>query len=288
MIVFPNCKINLGLHICNKRPDGYHNLETIFYPVPWLDVVEVIKKDILSGEEVSPSTPKIKLPGIDFSQTGIQLPGSPQENIIIKAYLLLKKDFPDLPSLQIHLRKNIPTGGGLGGGSADGAFTLQLLNHQFQLQLSTPQLLAYALQLGSDCPFFIKNKPCYATGRGEILEEIEVNLSSYQMVIINPAIHVSTADAFSTINLTGTNNSLIEIIKKPVSVWKDKLVNDFEQPVFNLHPYLKKIKETLYQHNALYAAMSGSGSTIYGIFEKAEPDYLKWESLFNGSRIKII
>ena len=253
MIVFPNCKINLGLHILGKREDGFHNLETIFYPVPFKDALEVIPAANDKAE-------------VEFTTTGLAVDGNTADNLCVKAYHLLKKDFPKVPSVKIHLHKTIPLGAGLGGGSADAAFMLNLLNNKFQLNLSTAQLSKYALHLGSDCPFFIVNKPCYATGRGEQLEEIAVDLSSYTMVLVNPGIHINTGWAFQNISPALPQKSIRSIIQQPIDSWRDELSNDFEKPVFAAHPQIQEIKETLYQQGALYAAMSGSGSTVFGIF----------------------
>jgi 4-diphosphocytidyl-2-C-methyl-D-erythritol kinase len=251
MISFPNCKINLGLHILNKREDGFHNLETFFYPLPLHDALEIIEAE-----------------KIVFTNSGLPVPGNTDDNICLKAYHLLKKDFAELPPLKIHLNKAIPMGAGLGGGSADGAFTLQLLNHKFNLGLSTNQLINYASQLGSDCPFFITNKPCFATGRGEILEPLPIDLSAYKFLIINPGIHVNTGWAFSQINPAHPEKSIRKIIAQPIETWKQELKNDFEEPVFKNHSEIKDIKEGLYKEGAVYASMSGSGSTVYGIFKK--------------------
>jgi 4-diphosphocytidyl-2-C-methyl-D-erythritol kinase len=253
MLAFPNCKINLGLHILNKREDGFHNLETVFYPLNIKDALEVIP---FSGQQ------------LQFIQTGLTVTGSEADNSCVKAYHLLKKDFPQLPAVQMHLHKTIPMGAGLGGGSADGAFALQLLNTKFELQLSQQQLINYALQLGSDCPFFIMNKPCFATGRGEILEPVALDLSAYKIAIINPGIHVNTGWAFSQLTPALPAKSIKQIITQPVQTWKHELKNDFEDVVFAAHPSIKSIKETLYNEGALYAAMSGSGSTVFGIFDK--------------------
>jgi len=255
MIVFPNCKINLGLHICNKREDGFHNIETVFYPVVLHDALEII---------TSPATAA----GIEFSSTGLPVAGSAGDNICVKAFHLLKKDFPQLPNIKMHLHKAIPMGAGLGGGSADGAFTLQLLNTKLNLHLSTAQLLGYAAQLGSDCPFFIINKPSYATGRGEILEAIDIDLSAYKIAIINPGIHVNTGWAFGQLTPAIPVKNIRYILAHPPATWKDTLVNDFEGPVFAAHPQIKDIKDALYAAGAIYAAMSGSGSTVFGLFEK--------------------
>ncbi len=253
MVSFPNCKINLGLHILGKREDGFHNLETVFYPVPFRDALELM-----------PSTGKTN--PIEFTGTGLVVNGNSEDNLCAKAYHLLKKDLPQLPAVKIHLHKAIPMGAGLGGGSADAAFMLKLLNERFQLNLSTAQLINYALQLGSDCPFFIINKPCLATGRGEVLEETTVDLSAYTIVLINPGIHINTGWAFSKIIPALPVKSIKAIIEQPVNSWKEELKNDFETAVFNAHPAIKEIKETLYAQGAVYAAMSGSGSTVFGIF----------------------
>jgi len=259
MIVFPNCKINLGLHILRKRADGYHDLETVFYPVRFTDILELIPERTTTDQPVI------------YAQSGLDIQGNPLDNLCVKAYLLLKKDYPALPPVKMHLHKVIPTGAGLGGGSADAAFTLQLLNDYFKLGLSTDQLLHYALSLGSDCPFFILNKPAYATGRGELLEPVSVDLTGYTLVIINPGIHVPTAQAFAGIRPAQPERSLKEIIALPVSSWADELINDFEKPIFYQYPEIAAIKDELYRAGAVYASMSGSGSTVYGLFADGKP-----------------
>jgi len=257
MIVFPNCKINLGLNIVRKRKDGFHDLETFFYPLNICDAVEIIQTN--DSNYVN---------NITYTSTGLAIAGNEQNNLCIKAYQLLKKDFPLLPSIKMHLHKNIPMGAGLGGGSADGAFVLKLLNQKFNLQLSQQQLINYALQLGSDCPFFIINKPCFATSRGEKMNEININLSAYKLLLVNPQIHISTSWAFANIQPTIPSKSIQQIITQPIHTWKNELVNDFEKPVFQQHTSIYSIKNEMYKMGALYAAMSGSGSTIFGIFEK--------------------
>lgn len=251
MVSFPNSKINLGLHILGKREDGFHNLETVFYPVACKDVLELIPS---SNTE------------IEFTASGLAVDGNTTDNLCVKAYYLLKKDFPEIPAVKIHLLKAIPMGAGLGGGSADAAFMLKLLNEKFHLGISTDQLIKYALLLGSDCPFFIINKPCFATGRGEMLEEIAVDLSAYKIVLINPGIHINTGWAFSNITPALPAKSIREIIQQPIHTWKDELKNDFENAVFTAHPAIREIKAILYARGAVYAAMSGSGSTVFGIF----------------------
>ena len=259
MVVFPNCKINIGLRIGSKRADGFHNLSTIFIPIPLTDALEILPANTPNGKQVI------------YSHSGSAIDSTEADNLCIKAYYLLQKDFPLIPAVRLHLHKAIPMGAGLGGGSADASFTLQLLNNQFRLNLSTKQLIDYSLQLGSDCPFFIINKPCFATGRGEILEELHIDLSAYKIMLINPGIHINTGWAFKQHQLSGTNSStdnITALINEPIETWKNNLTNDFELPVFDLHPEIKKIKEDLYSNGAKYAAMSGSGSTMYGIFEK--------------------
>lgn len=259
MIVYPNCKINLGLNILNKRSDGYHDLETIFYPINITDSLEIIEnKDA------------VKSPTFPFTSSGLPIAGKPASNLCVKAYRMLKLDFPDLPSVKIHLHKVIPSGAGLGGGSADAAFALKLMNEILGLQLTTEKLIEYAAELGSDCPFFIINKPCFAKGRGEKLEEIQVDLSPYKILIVNPGIHVDTGRAFLDINPEQPEKSLKEIITGPVHKWKDDLKNDFEKVIFNQHSEVVDIKDSLYINGAIYASMSGSGSTVFGIFPKEE------------------
>ena len=266
MVSFPNCKINLGLNIIRKRSDGYHDLETVFYPVLLRDALEVIKvQDTrFKNKETNNQQPTT----INFTSTGLPITGSTNDNLCVKAYQLLQQDFPELPAVQMHLHKVIPMGAGLGGGSADGAFALQLLNEKFQLKLTPQQLIDYALQLGSDCPFFIVNKPCFATGRGEIMQQIDLNLSAYQLIIINPKIHIGTGWAFGNITPKIPEKSIAEIIHQPIENWKEELINDFEKPAIYKYPEIGIIKETLYQQGAVYSAMTGSGSTVFGIFPK--------------------
>lgn len=251
MVTFPNCKINLGLNIVDNRTDSYHDIETVFYPIKLNDAIEVIEKK-----------------NIDFSISGLPIGDDQENNLSVKAFHLLKKDFPQLPPVHLHLHKVIPIGAGLGGGSADGAFTLKLLNKKFDLGLSEKKLIDYSLRLGSDCPFFISNKPCFATGRGEILEEIDLDLSKYKIVIVHPGVHVSTSWAFSSIKPEAPKKSIKEIIKQPINTWKEELKNDFEEPVVNKYSEIKKIKDDLYSAEAVYSSMSGSGSAVYGFFEK--------------------
>jgi 4-diphosphocytidyl-2-C-methyl-D-erythritol kinase len=268
LIVFPNGKINLGLYILDKRKDGLHNLTTVFYPLPLKEALEVIRNDEENNQE-----------SIRFSQSGDAIDGDSTDNLCVKAYHLLKSDFPELPAVKMHLHKAIPMGAGLGGGSADAAFALKMLNDKFQLNLSVNQLLTYSLQLGSDCPFFIINLPCLASGRGEILDPVNLSLAGYDLLLINPGIHVNTGWAFSHLNISvGITNSnsitqhknLANIISQSPSNWAGDLINDFEIPIFSRYPELKVLKKELYRRGAIYAAMSGSGSTLFGLYEKGK------------------
>ena len=265
MIVFPNCKINLGLNILNKRSDGYHNLETIFYPIPLTDSLEIIE-----------NRQTVKSPTFPFTTSGIPISGKPSSNLCVKAYRLLKQDFPDMPGVKIHLHKIIPSGAGLGGGSADAAFSLKVMNELFKLQLTNEQLIHYAAKLGSDCPFFIINKPCFASGRGEILEEIQLDLSLFKFIIVNPRIHIDTGRAFLNMTPSKPEKSVKEIIAGPLESWKDELINDFEKIIFQQHHEIMEIKDSLYRNGAIYVSMSGSGSTVVGIFPKDQPLHLSF------------
>lgn len=257
MITYPNCKINLGLYILEKRPDNYHNLETVFYPIPLSDILEIIEN---KDPENSPNFP--------LSTSGLPIQGTPSSNLCVKAYKLLKKDFPKMPWVRVHIHKLIPIGAGLGGGSSNGAFALKMYNELFNLQISEEKLLEYAAVLGSDCPFFIKNKPCHATGRGEVLKEISLDLSAYKFVVVNPGIYVNTGDAFRDIKPHHPDKRLLDIIQLPPEEWKGQLVNDFERSLFIKYPAIEKVKSDLYAAGAVYASMSGSGSTVYGMFRK--------------------
>lgn len=257
MVVFPNAKINLGLRVKSKRPDGYHELDTVFFPLPICDILEIVVQPKPENNE-----------NITFSSSGLDIPGDTTGNLCIKAYELLKKDFSTLPPIQMHLHKNIPMGAGMGGGSADGAFTIRLLNEKFNLGLDSDQMISYALQLGSDCPFFILNTPVSATGRGEIMEPVTCDLSDWKFIVINPGLHISTAAAFRQINLNPDATPCKTLINQPVETWRGNLVNDFEKAVFPMHPELANIRNQLYALGAVYASMTGSGSTIYGIYRE--------------------
>ncbi len=255
MIVFPNAKINIGLFITEKRADGYHNLETIFYPV-------TTSKDVLEIIECNDAESLL-------NTSGLSIAGDDQNNLVWRAYHLLKNKFPTkVKALEIHLHKSIPMGGGLGGGSSNGAFMLRLMNDFFQLELNTQQLIDFAASLGSDCPFFINNKPCFATGRGEQMTPINLDLSAYEIKLATSSIHCSTAEAFKGITPQKPSFDLQQLSQLPIENWKDVVYNDFEKNIFKLYPELQKTKNDFYEAGAVYAAMTGTGSTIYGIFKK--------------------
>lgn len=252
MISFPNAKINLGLHIVSKRPNGYHNLETIFYPIGLKDALEIVPSE--SDEKYR------------FFRTGIPIQGNADDNLVIKALKLISAQ-REIPNIDVHLLKKIPFGAGLGGGSADAAFMLRLLNDTFSMGYSDENLQEFAAKLGADCPFFIKNKPAFATGIGEQLEEIELNLENLFFVLVKPDIFVPTKDAYSMITPREPEISLKEIVQQPVPEWKNSMKNDFEAPVFKKYPEICRIKEQLYDLGAVYASMSGSGSSVFAFFE---------------------
>jgi 4-diphosphocytidyl-2-C-methyl-D-erythritol kinase len=250
MITFPNAKINIGLNIVGKRPDGFHDLETIFFPVGWTDVLEIAE-----ASEVG------------FASSGIELDSNPDDNLVVKAYRLLQKDF-GLPALKIHLHKQIPFGAGLGGGSSDAAFMLRMLDKTYDLQLSQEKLLAYAAVLGSDCPFFILNRPVLATGRGDIMNIIDLKLNKLFLLLVKPPIEVATANAFRFVTPKTPRESLADLIRLPVSQWRGKIVNQFEESVFQQFPDIEKLRDTFYRLGAVYASMSGSGSSVFGFFNQ--------------------
>jgi 4-diphosphocytidyl-2C-methyl-D-erythritol kinase len=252
MICFPNAKINLGLNIISKRSDGYHNIETVFYPINLCDALEIV--------------PAKEEQGI-FKQTGISVDGDPQSNLVMQACRTIQQ-IAKLPEIDIYLRKNIPFGAGLGGGSSDAAFMLKLLNNFAELNLSNEQLEEIAAQIGADCPFFIQNQPVFAKGIGNLFTPIDFSLAGYYLTLVKPDIHVSTKDAYANVKPELPVESIASIIQQPVSAWKDKLINDFEKSVFPLFPAIGEIKQKLYDNGALYASMTGSGSSVFGIFEE--------------------
>ena len=260
VIRFPTAKINLGLNIVERRPDGYHNLETVFYPVPIKDVLEVFPMD-----EKFPSSVDC-----DLKVSNIQIEGDEQKNLVVRAYQLLKQDFPQqMQRVHAHLFKRIPTQAGMGGGSSDCAVMISLLNDLFGLGLNNQQMIDYAARLGADCPFFVLNRPVYAEGIGERMQPIHLDLSSWVLAIVRPNIPVSTKEAFSYIHPKRPTKNCREIVAQPVETWRDELTNDFEPSVFQIHPEIGQIKDDLYQMGAVYAAMSGSGSALFGLFRKS-------------------
>ena len=256
MVVFPNAKINLGLNIIRKRDDGFHDLETIFYPIQLKDALEIVKTT--DEQEVT------------FTTTGNTIQGIDADNLCVKAFQLIKKDFPSISNIKMHLHKHIPTGAGMGGGSSDASAVLMLLNQLFDLNISTEKLHEYALLLGSDCPFFITNKPCFASGRGEQLRAVEIDLSNYKILIVHPAVHVNTALAFQGLEQSNFSlpGELQSNILRDISTWQGTVKNDFELSVFKQFPEIEAIKNKLYEAGAIYSSMSGSGSAVFGIFSK--------------------
>lgn len=268
MLYFPNAKINIGLNILSKRKDGYHNIESVFYPIPLKDLLEIIPAKSFA-----------------FNYGGVD--NIEGDNLCVKAYQLLEKDY-ELPPVSIYLQKIIPIGAGLGGGSADASFMLKALNSFFDLKIPKEKLKKYALQLGSDCPFFIDNTPKYVIGRGELMQEVKVNLKDYYLVLINTNIHISTQQAYVTISLKeNPKQTLIEIIKEyPIEEWKNHIKNDFEVSIFTLHPQLAEIKKELYNLGAVYASMTGTGSTLYGLFKK-EVDLKEFNQEYFKFQVKL-
>ena len=266
MLTFPCAKINLGLNITSKREDGYHNLETIFYPVPLTDALEVkLMHDDFPSDEPC-----------DLKITGNAVDCDEKNNLVVKAYTLLAQDFK-LPRVHTHLVKRIPMQAGLGGGSADGAFMIRLLDERFRLNMGIAEMERYASRLGSDCAFFITTEPSFATGRGEVLEPVNIaeqNLQGYYIAIVKPAIAVSTREAFKQIICRQPEHCCRDIVRQPVETWKTVLTNDFEEPAFKQHPELADIKQRLYDLGAVYAQMSGSGSAFFGLF-RTDPQQLK-------------
>ena len=254
MITFPNAKINLGLDVVERRPDGYHNLETIFYPIPLQDILEI-----------TPATEE-DAPEYTFKMFNARFDGSDDDNLVVKAYKILAADHK-LPKVDISLYKHIPTGAGLGGGSADAAFALKMLNEIATLALTDEELEVYAARLGADCAFFIKNRPAYATGIGNILTPTECSLAGYHLVLVKPDIHISTKEAYSLVVPAAPETPLTEIAARTAEEWKGAMKNDFEKSVFAQHPSMEKIKDDLYSMGAVYASMSGSGSAFFGIFD---------------------
>jgi 4-diphosphocytidyl-2-C-methyl-D-erythritol kinase len=254
MITYPNAKINLGLYITEKRPDGYHSIETVFVPVPKLcDILEIVPK---SDQDES----------ISFTQSGLEIDDDRNSNLCIKAFNLINQKVK-LPKVAIHLHKQIPLGAGLGGGSSNGAFALKMLNQLAEKPLSQQELADSALELGSDCPFFLHNMPCFASGQGEKIEPLDLKLTGYHILLVNLGIHVNTGKAYACSNPQPAPFNLRLVETTPIEKWKNLVSNDFEKIVFTQHPQVESIKHKLYSIGALYASMSGSGSTVYGFFK---------------------
>lgn len=257
MVLFPNCKINLGLNVINRRSDGFHNIETIFYPIFWQDALEVIES-------------KDNEDAFELSQSGITIDSKIEDNLIYKAFSLITK-IKKLPPLKVHLHKNIPMGAGLGGGSSDAAFFINLVDTKFNLNISESDKMDIASQIGSDCAFFIKNKPVFAKGKGNEFEDISIDLSKYYILVVYPALHSNTKEAYQGLTPKAPLHNLKSIIQnKSIDQWKDFITNDFEETIFKKYPEIKKLKDLLYSNKAVYASMSGSGSAVFGIF-KEEP-----------------
>jgi len=271
MIIFPIAKVNLGLNVVERRPDGYHNLQTVFYPVGIQDALEIFPMAEDFPSEVD----------CDIKVSNIPIEGDEQRNLVVRAYQLLKQDFPNLPRLHVHLYKGIPTQAGMGGGSSDASAMLRLLNTSFQLNLSDEKLISYASKLGADCAIFILNRPAYAEGIGEKLYPMDVDLSGWYMAVVRPDIPVPTKEAFARIKPHFPQKCCRDIVMQPVETWKEELVNDFEESVFALHPELAAIKERLYQLGATYAAMSGSGSALFGLFRQPIDLRSSFEGMFS-------
>lgn len=263
MIEFVNAKLNLGLNIVSKRSDGYHNLETIFLPIGQNSMYVECKNPLCDIIEIVKSTDDNE----EFITFGNTLDCQPEKNLVWKAYQAYKNACTtDIPKHKIYLEKHLPDGAGMGGGSADASFTLLLLNKLNNNALSYDELYRIALSLGADCPFFLYNQPCYASGIGEILEPINLNLHGHWIAIVKPEVGISTKEAFSMITPKKPENNLRELVKRPIETWKDNIVNDFEYSMFSLHPKIRTIKQALYDNGAIYASMTGSGSAFFGIF----------------------
>jgi 4-diphosphocytidyl-2-C-methyl-D-erythritol kinase len=261
LVTFPNAKINIGLNLIEKRSDGFHNIESCFYPIGWTDVLEISKAEQLS-----------------FKSTGLSIPGNGENNLCLKAFNLLKADFPNIENIAIRLHKVVPIGAGMGGGSADGAFALKMINDVAKLNLDTETLQNYARKMGSDCAFFIENKPKFCFEKGDVFEGLQIDLKGYFIVLVNPNIHISTAEAYAGVKPKLPNYNLKEALKTPIENWKNCIFNGFEESIFLHYPILNEIKTQLYQYGAIYSSMTGSGSTMYGIFENEIMEFPKFDT----------
>ncbi len=261
MVSYPNAKINLGLNVLRKREDGFHEIESVFYPIPWRDILEIVPEESGKGSVI-------------FSSSGIEIPTDGKMNLCEQVYQLMHEEF-NLPSIKMHLHKIVPIGAGLGGGSADAAFTATMLNELFNLKLKSDKLEDIVAKVGSDCPFFIRNEAAFVTGRGEEIDSFKLDLSGFWIVLVNPNIHIGTAEAYAGLRPGQPEVSLKEIIKKPISEWKLGVKNDFERSVFDKYPQISELKDQFYKMGAVYASMTGSGSTVFGIFE-SQPQQMEF------------
>jgi 4-diphosphocytidyl-2-C-methyl-D-erythritol kinase len=270
MIVFPVSKINLGLNITSKRGDGYHDIETVFYPVPLCDALEFVCSDNNPGKDL-------------FVATGINTGGANEDNLVLKTVRKLREKYT-IPYLRIHLHKAIPAGAGLGGGSSDSACFLRILNRFFKLDIPVPEMKRISLEIGSDCPFFIEGVPAYATGRGEKLNSVDPVLSGYHLVLLNPGVGINTREAYQNCIPHTPKEVLAQLIKNPLERWKESVFNDFEAYAFSKYPVIGQIKNKLYNAGAIFSLMSGSGSTVYGIFSAKPtlPEELRRYVIFEG------
>ena len=262
MLVFPNAKLNLGLYVTQCRPDGFHTLESVFVPLPWTDALEMLPA--AAGQPTR------------FTLSGRPIPGDPATNLCVRAYELLQADFPPLPPVQLYLHKIVPIGAGLGGGSADAAFALKAANDLFGLNLSVEVLEGYARRLGSDCAFFIRNKPVLAVEKGDVFEDIGLNLTGTGCVVVYPNLHISTAEAYARIRPQPPQYPLRTALAQPMSTWRAMVSNDFETALTPGHPVLAEVKQQLYAAGATFASLSGSGSAVYGLWEQGEPAPVQW------------
>ncbi|MDB5234255.1 MAG: 4-diphosphocytidyl-2C-methyl-D-erythritol kinase [Hymenobacter sp.] len=267
MLTFPNAKLNLGLYVTERRPDGFHTLESVFVPLPWTDALELLPAP--AGQSTS------------ITLTGRPIPGDPAANLCVRAYELLQADFPQLPAVQIYLHKIVPIGAGLGGGSADAVFALKAANDLFGLGLSIEALENYARRLGSDCAFFIQNKPVLAVEKGDVFEEIDLNLKGAGCVVVYPNLHISTAEAYACISPQRPAHALREALAQPMATWRDTVSNDFETALTPAHPVLSEVKQRLYNAGATYASLSGSGSAVYGLWPNTQPEAMPWPADFS-------
>lgn len=289
MIVFPNAKINLGLKVLRKRTDGFHDIETIFYPIPLCDILEIVENEIDETEKSRFSSSKelpiqsITLKSgkiVSFMSSGLKIEGPLENNLCIRAAQLFDEKFEIPFHIIMHLHKIIPMGAGLGGGSSDAAFALKVINHLSGGKATNDQLSVLAGQLGSDCTFFINNLPAFAEGKGEVLSQMDLNLSGYKLVVVKPEVHVATADAYSGIVPVDDKKTLKNIIRQPVSTWMNSIENDFEKSVFKKFPVIAEIKSRMIKHGAIYAAMSGSGSAVFGIFDGIAPESTEFPGMY--------